>query len=335
MTTESSPPGGPSFGRRLLLAFGKLAKFTLRLIFVVVIGVLLGAGIYWAASYGIAVINRQVFQPIQNHTRQLDDLESRYAQDYSRLNEQTQALQEQTQALQEQIDALEHQDDLTSEALDALQTRLTSSEALMGEVRTTLDTAQESLGALEDQQTAFGPDLTKLQTALKKLETTVGDLTEATALIISDVAALGITVKDEAPLIGVRTDVQLLKAMELLTRARLELAQDNLGAAATEAQEARGVLLALNAAVPAEQQSALEAIVQRLDLGLANLPNAPRLAQGDFEIAWQLLRQGLPTVTQPTTATLLSPLATPPITATETLTAPLPVTPTATPTPRP
>lgn len=333
MTTESTSPPGPSFGRRLLLALGKLAKFTLRLLFVVVIGTLLGGGIYWAAFYGVSQVNRRVFQPISEHTRWLADLESRYGQDYGRLNERTQALQEQTQTLQEQIDTLESQGNATRETLDTLQTRLTTSEALLAEIQTTLDTAQESLSALETQQAALEPDITKLQATLTNLETTVGDLTEATALIISDVEALGVTVKDEAPLIGLRTDVQLLKAMELLTRARVQLAQDNFGAATTEVQEARGVLLALSVTVPVEQQSALAAIVQRLDIGLANLPNAPRLANDDFEIAWQLLRQGLPM--ESTAEMSLSPLATPTLAATETLTATLPVTPTVTPTPRP
>jgi chromosome segregation ATPase len=270
----------------------------------------------------------------------LADLESRHTQDYGRLNEQTQALQqqsltllEQTQALQEQIDALERQGETTREAVDALQTRLATSESLLGEVQTALDTAQESLGALETQQAAFKPDITALRTALTKLETAVDDLTEATANIVSDVEALGVTLRDEAPLIGVRTDVQLLKAMELLTRARLQLSQDNLGLAATEVQEARTLLLDLSATIPAHQQDALEAIVRRLDLALANLPNAPRRAADDLEIAWQLLREGLPV--QSTAETLLSPLATPPVTATETLTVTVPVTPTVTPTPRP
>lgn len=327
MTTETSPPSSPSFGRRLLLALGKLARFTLRLLFVVIIGVLLGGGIYWAASYGVATVNRRVFQPIGEHTRWLADLESRHTQDYGRLNVQIQTLQEQTQALQEQTTALERQGAATREAVDALQTRLTTSEALLGEIQATLDTAQESLGMLETQQTAFGPDITNLQAALTKLETTVGDLTEATAFIIADVEALSVTVKDESPLVAVRAEVQLLKAMELLTRARLQLAQDNLGAATTEVREAREVLLTLSATVPAYQQDALEAIVRRLDLGLANLPNAPRLANDDFEIAWQLLTRGLPT--PPDAMLLLSPLTEPPLTATET------VTPTITPTPRP
>jgi hypothetical protein len=217
--------------------------------------------------------------------------------------------------------------------LDALQTRLTSSETLLGEMQTALKTAQESLGALETQQTAFGPDITKLRTTVTKLETTVETLAETTAQMVSDVEALSVTVKDEAPLIAVRADVQLLKAMELLTRARLLLAQDNPGMATTEVQEARNVLLALGATIPANQQNAILAIVQRLDLGLANLPDAPRLAADDFEIAWQLLRQGLSA--QSTAMPLLSPLAAPEITSTVTLTATVPVTPTVTPTPKP
>lgn len=333
MTTESSPPASPSFGRRLLLAFGKLAKFTLRLIFVVVIGVLLGAGIYWAASFGVSLVNRRVLQPIGEHTRWLADLETRYTQDYGRLNERTQALQEQTQALQEQIDALERQDDATRETLDALASRLTTSEALLAEVQTTLETAQEDLAALEDKQTALEPDVTQLKTALAKLETAVDSLTKDIAQTVEDIDALSVTVKDEAPLVTVRTEVQLLKAMELLTRARLQLAQDNPGAAKTEVQEARDLLLNLGATLPEDQQKALAAIVQRLDLGLANLPTAPRLAADDLEIAWQLLRQGLPV--QTSAETLLSPLATPPLTATKTLTATVTATPTVTPTPRP
>ncbi len=324
MTTEmtSSPSAGQKFWRGL----GQLAKVFLRLLFVLVLGVLLGAGIYWGAAYGIAALNRQVFQPIQDHTRRLDDLESRYAQDYSLLNERT-------QALQEQVDALKGQRDTTQETLEALQTRLTTSETQLKAMQTTLKAAQEDLDALETQQTAVGPDITKLRTAVTELETAVDALTETTAKMVSEVETLSATVKDEAPLIAVRADVQLLKAMELLTRARLQLAQDNLGAATTEVKEARNVLLALSATTSTDQQNALATIIQRLDLGLANLPKAPRLAADDFEIAWQLLKQGLPA--QSTAMPLLSPLTAPPITSTATLTATTPATPTVTPTPKP
>ena len=335
MTTESSPSPGPSFGQRLLLALGKLAKFTLRMLFVIVIGALLGLAIYWAASYGVATVNQQVFQPIQNHTRQLDDLERRYAQDYGQLNERTQALQEETQALQQKIDELERQGNATREGLEALESQLTASEALLAEMQATLETAQESLDALENEQTTLKttlePDIAQLETALAELETLMEVLTEDVAQAIDDVEALDVTVRDEAPLVAVRIEVQLLKAMELLTRARVQLGQDNPGAAKTEVQEARNLLVNLGTTLPEDQQKALAAIVQRLELGMANLPNAPRLAADDLEVAWQLLVKGLPG--QSAAMTLLSPLTTPPITSTETLTTTVPVTVTVTPTP--
>jgi len=305
MTKESTPSPTPSFGRKLLRALGWLAKFTLRLVFVIVVGALLGFGVYWSASNGVALINRQVFQPIQRHTIRLDDLESRYAQDYQRMNERT-------QALQERIDTLESRGATMNEALSALQTRLTTSETLLGEMRTALDAAQENLSALETRQDAFEPDITELKTALAKLDsalakldTAMGTLSDAVAQTADDVETLSITVRDESPLVAVRLEVQLLRAMELLTRARLQLALDNAGLAATEVQEARDLLLALAETLPADQQEEIEAIVLRLELGLANLPDAPRLASDDFEIAWQLLTKGLtsPTLTATETVT--------------------------------
>jgi len=305
MTKESTPSPTPSFGRKLLRALGWLAKFTLRLVFVIVVGALLGFGVYWSASNGVALINRQVFQPIQRHTIRLDDLESRYAQDYQRMNERT-------QALQERIDTLESRGATMNEALSALQTRLTTSETLLGEMQTALDAAQENLSALETRQDAFEPDITELKTALArldsalaKLDTAMGTLSDAVAQTADDVETLSITVRDESPLVAVRLEVQLLRAMELLTRARLQLALDNAGLAATEVQEARDLLLALAETLPADQQEEIEAIVLRLELGLANLPDAPRLASDDFEIAWQLLTKGLtsPTLTATETVT--------------------------------
>ncbi len=320
MTTETAST--ISGGSKFLRALGWLAKFILRLLFVVVIGILLGGGIYWGVTYGVGTLNQRVLQPIQDHAQRLDDLESRHTQDYGRLNERTQALQEQTQALQEEIQSLQKQSNALQETVDTLKTHLAVTESLMVELQTTLKDVQESLSALENRQSTLGPEVTKLRTALKTLQTTVDNLTATVTQTVTTVEGLSLIVKDETPLLGVRAEVQLLKAMELLTRARLELTQNNLGAATTEVQEARELLLTLNATVPPYQQSALTAIVQRLDLGLANLPNAPRLAADDFEIAWQLLKQGLPAFS-----------ATETLTATTILTATTPLTPTVTPTP--
>ena len=127
-----------------------------------------------------------------------------------------------------------------------------------------------------------------------------------------------------------------MKAMEMLTRGRLYLVQNNLGLAQNEVQAARDVLAGLVA--PDYQQAALNAMIIRLDLALANLPGAPVLAAEDLEIAWQLLRAGLPsegaaaTAERPALSTeAVTPLATQ---ASETTATPTDA-PEATPTPTP
>jgi archaellum component FlaC len=313
MTTESSPR--PSFGRRLLRALGWFLRFLLRLVFVLVIGALLGGAIYWGATYGIATLNRQLFQPIRNHTFRLNELEVQTTY----YNEQ---MTQRLQALQERIDTLEKQGDTTRETLSSVQARLETSEALLGDVQKALDSAQKVVDQLQSEQEGLAPSVKVLEKSLDELAKALDTLDNTVSQTVKDVDALTEQVDDSTALDKVRTEVQVLKAMELLTRARLLLAQGNPGSAMAEVQEARNVLLALQADVPEFQQTALLAVVQRLDLSLTNLPDAPRLAADDLEIAWQMLVRGLPAT--PGAAPLTSPLPVLPLTST------LPLSPTDT-----
>jgi hypothetical protein len=73
--------------------------------------------------------------------------------------------------------------------------------------------------------------------------------------------------------------------------------------------------------VPEYQIEAKELIIAHLDMALENLPEAPILAAEDLEIAWQLLKQGLPdeppleaeteTEGTPTPGPTVTPTATP------------------------
>lgn len=336
MTAETSPR--PSFGRRLLRTFGWFLRFLLRLIFVIIIGALLGWGIYLGATYGITALRNGVFQPISDNTYRLNELEAKATY----YNDQ---MFQQLQTLQERINTLEKQGDTTRETLSSLQTRLETSEALLGDVQSALDSAQKIVDQLQSEQEGLAPSVAALEKSLDTLTEALDDLEKSVTQTTKDVDALTEQVEDDAALTKVRTDVQLLKAMELLTRARLLLAQGNPGSAIAEVQEARNVLVTLQADVPEFQQKALMTVVQRLDLGLANLPDAPRLASDDFEIAWQMLVRGLPATpgatpftsplpVLPLTSTLpLSPTDT--LTATAEITATETVTPTVTPTPKP
>jgi hypothetical protein len=125
----------------------------------------------------------------------------------------------------------------------------------------------------------------------------------------------------------------LIKAMEMLTRSRVYLVQSNLGLAKDEILAARELLAEMS--VPEYQQTALAAIIDQLDLAAQNLPDFPILASENLEVAWQLLRSGLPTESE-ASAALESPLeATAPAEpATEATPTPT-VSPEATSTPKP
>jgi len=117
----------------------------------------------------------------------------------------------------------------------------------------------------------------------------------------------------------------LLRAMELLSRARLFLYQSNFGLARSDVQAARDVLAEMQPAAPEDKQQDLTEALFRLDLALKNLPDFPVAASDDLDIAWQVLMGGYPV---PATQTP-TPIAT--LTPEETAT-PLPDNNTATPT---
>ena len=96
-----------------------------------------------------------------------------------------------------------------------------------------------------------------------------------------------------APVADLQYDQHLLRALDLLTRAELHLAQGNAGLARSEVAVARALLSDLQTQLPARYQDAMAAILTRLDLVLGNLPGATDLARGDLDVAWQLLLRGL------------------------------------------
>ncbi len=97
------------------------------------------------------------------------------------------------------------------------------------------------------------------------------------------------------PINALRRELQLVKAMELVTRSQVNFAQQNLGLAEQDVEEALFILLALEPQVFEFQQDALLLIVSRLDLALENFSADPELVQADLEVAWELLLEGLPT----------------------------------------
>jgi len=142
---------------------------------------------------------------------------------------------------------------------------------------------QTRLATLEAGQTPQNDSLSNLDTRVKTLE--------------------GADVQRNESLTELTYQSDLLRAMELLSRARTFLYQSNFGLARLDVQAARDVLAEMQSSAPESKQKDLQEALFRLDLALKNLPDFPVAASDDLDIAWQVLLDGYPVVSPTQTPT--------------------------------
>jgi len=191
--------------------------------------------------------------------------------------------------------------------ISAVET-LTSQEQAQASGR--MDTLSQRVAALEKQQGQQVQSISDLQGRTSSLERAVADQSAALERVSSlenrvtalsadldanasqdQILADSLTASD-APLASMQREVQALKAMELVSRARLNLLQNNAGLARQDVESAYTMLAALKDKTPAAQQPVVELWLQRLTLVLGNLPSYPVMAADDLEIAWRQLDDG-------------------------------------------
>lgn len=282
MTSENNPPSSPSFGDRLSIAFVAFVRALIRLMVIVLLAALLGFGIFW----GIPALYRQYVLPIQTSVNHLEDVQ--YSQDQT-----NQLYSQRLDDLLSRLDALEVQSDTDKQTFTDIQTHLENTESTQqARVEEAFDSAQATAGA---QAEAVNIALETADAELAGLASRIEQPDKNMQALATQVQALEIKIQDgDAPVTALRRELQLVKTMELLTRSRLFLGENNIGLAQQDIQAAHDLLVTLQTQVPAYQLDALAAIVIRLGLALENLPAAPVLATDDLEIAWQLLQRGLP-----------------------------------------
>ncbi|MCJ7533531.1 MAG: hypothetical protein MUO64_21220, partial [Anaerolineales bacterium] len=98
----------------------------------------------------------------------------------------------------------------------------------------------------------------------------------------------------DTPVAALHRELQMVKAMEVLTRSRMFLLNKDIGLALVDIQAARDLLIELQTGMQPSQAKAIQEIVSRLNLAIANLATVPSLADQDLEVAWQLLMRGIP-----------------------------------------
>jgi hypothetical protein len=321
MSNDKTSPPSPSFGERLGMAFMAFLKALIRLLAILIMAVILGILLF----YAVPLLYRTYIQPIQTSITHLQDAQA--------LQDQTnQQMLQRLSDVQGRIDGLEVQADTDKQTINELQTSLDGAAS----------TQQAGLDQIKSTQAAVDARITKLTSELASLDQKRANLENALNQNTDHLQALATQIRSEdAPVETLRRELQLVKAMELLTRSRLFLIGNNIGLAQQDIQSAQALLQSLQQSVLPFQTDALSAIISRLNLALENLPDAPILAADDLEIAWQLLEKGLPG--EPTLASFPTGTPTPTIEITLTLTTtqttlftPITVTPaSATPSPTP
>ena len=173
-----------------------------------------------------------------------------------------------------------------------LQSRLERTEQELASLQTRLET-------IETMQNQQDGSLTELDERLSDIETEITARTESLAALERMQSEL--QVQNEATSAELQRQINLLKSMELLSRARLFMYQSNFGLAEQDIQIARDLLATIRPEAPQPLADELDAVLLRLDMTLSNLPSFPVAASDDLDISWQILLSGLP----PATPTLI------------------------------
>jgi cell division protein FtsL len=143
-------------------------------------------------------------------------------------------------------------------------------EAEIKALQTQLDETNSRVNVLEKSIEAHTASLTKLDEIQATLESEIQTSQDKT-------------------LLQLKHEVMFTRALDILGRARLYLAQSNFGLAREDVKSARDLLAELQAETKDEARGQA---IARLDLALGNLPAFPVVAAGDLEIAWQILMSG-------------------------------------------
>ena len=128
--------------------------------------------------------------------------------------------------------------------------------------------------SIEEQMTVLAVELTVLTDRLDALEVSLSEMGQ--------------------PVDEMQGQLQLIRAMTLLSRAQFWLSKDNLGQASEDVTSARAMISALAEKWRGEDTfgdsvTVLDEIVSRLDIALEDIRTQPTIAEDEIEIAWKLL----------------------------------------------
>jgi len=240
-----------------------LGGILLRLLFTVIVAVLLGAVIYFSAVGWIPYLDNRIFQPIDNNITQLQELV------------ETQSV------IEDQIASL----------LVILDTSQSAQEEGISLYQSTLEALEQDFQRLKDNANNLSTAVsgnTHMATQIQMQMATLTAKQSANDQIISALATKQMSRS------GIYEEIELLKVLDLLSRANQFLLHSNYGQAEEILQSAKIELTELLERLPVYQQDVISNILDLVEQTIIDLPAKPTLAAEKLELAWQLGITGLP-----------------------------------------
>jgi len=235
---------------------GRAIAVLLRFIFVVVLAVLIGVGIY----YGVPWVYWRLVIPVQDNAARVEmlqrDLQNTRADWNTDLTEQGQ--------------------------------RISILESDLAAQRERLAALEGDLGRMDELLTVQGETLSELQTALDSAEDTTGRLGDDVEALYGELDTLRAEMADPNRAIAAfERRLILLQAWGEILKARLHLLENNAGSARQALALARANLEQVIALSPEPEAEALSAIQERLDAADMTIEERPFVALNELEIVWR------------------------------------------------
>jgi DNA repair exonuclease SbcCD ATPase subunit len=276
--------------------------FSIRLLFAFVVGIAIGVGIY----FGI----RLLYSEYQTLTQ---DYESRISAVEASQSQSNQVVTDRMSSYQTRLESLEIQGDTQKDAIANLESRLETHDEFRSYQATVVAGQQDKLLNMEDTLLAIQNDVKTIQSDLESIQSDLSNFQNDIRTLQSSTDDLEKTVKEiqetnettveainemmmetEARMTILENKMSFLVAMELMTRARLNMVQGNLTLAQSDLESARSLLVTLQEDLPPIQAAYVEGIIAGIDDLLGFLPGAPITAADKLEGVWQMLAAGLP-----------------------------------------
>ncbi len=218
-----SAPARPDFWSRLGGALGRFFVFLLRLIFVLLLAVALGAGVY----FGLPWLYRALVQPVQTHTSQIQEL-------YNRVEGARAGVEAGQAAQNDRLTALETANDAQRLQLDSTVTQAADQQAALEAQQQQLDStatlAADTQAALEAETAARDA----LAAQVAELQTQLADQAAASADTQSALAELAPVAEANAAQVAAQEQqLGLLRLQNALLRAHIQINAENFGEART------------------------------------------------------------------------------------------------------